>query len=346
MAALLSYSAYADDQVAPVSAPVASAPAPTEAGRITLMEEDDYFASHDDRHYTEGARASYLSPPVTPNGFWDQPYGFLGDNLPIFGGGDRKRKYEATIGQSIFTPTDINSPTPPGNDRPYAAWLYTGASLLQETKHDGYNTLENAELLGGVVGPDAGGEITQNDFHALIEDSPARAWSYQIHNEPGIMASYEKKFRFEAPVSDNFGFDAIPEAGGTVGNVLTYGEVGGMVRMGKNLAADYGQDRIRPSLSGTAWFDPAQMQGPLGWYVFAGSQGRAMGRNMFLQGNSFEDSPHVTEKPLVADFVGGASLFWASDIRVDLTVTQRTREFYDQQGHPDRFGGINVAFGL
>jgi len=314
-------------------------------GRINIMEENDYFVSHDDRHYTQGARASYLSGPVSSDGFWDQPYGLLSDTFPIFGGSDRKRKYEWTVvGQSLFTPINLSTPNQPANDRPYAAWLYTGASLLQETKHESYHTLENAELLMGVVGAPALGSVTQNDFHQFIGDTQSLGWRNQIKTEPGFIASYERKWRFQQPISGSLAVDAIPELGGSVGNVLTYGEAGGMVRFGQNLAADYGADRIRPSLSGTGWFDADQLNGKPGWYLFLGMQSRVVGHNMFLDGNTFESSQSVDKKTFVEDFMGGASLFWSSAVRVDFTITERTREFYGQQGAPDRFGGINLAF--
>jgi len=322
-------------------------PDDSDSGRIILMEENDYFASHDDRHYTQGMRASYLSGSVTPDGDWDQPYGFLSNNLPIFDGSDRKRKYEWTaLGQSIFTPSNLETASPSPKSRPYAAWLYTGASLLQETNHGSYHTLENAELLMGVVGPAALGGITQNDFHQFIGDNSALGWKNQLHNEPGLMATYERKWRFEQPLIGNLAVDAIPEVGATIGNVLTYGETGGMVRFGQNLAADYGPDHVRPSLSGTGWFDADQLDGDLGWYLFLGTQGRAIGRNIFLQGNTFASSPGVSEKPLVADFTAGASVFWSSAVSLDFTFTERTKEFYSQQGTPDRFGSISLAFQL
>src|SRR5581483_5652371 len=100
----------------------------------------------------------------------------------------------------------------------------------------------------------------------------------------------------------------IPEAGGTLGNVFTYGEAGGMLRFGHNLAADYGPGHIRPSLSGTGWFDPSRLSDKFGWYLFTGVQGRLVGRNIFLDGNTWRDSANVDKKPVVADFVGGASL--------------------------------------
>ena len=318
-----------------------------DSGRIILMEENDYFGSHDDRHYTQGIRASYLSGPVTAEGNWDQPYGWLSSNLPIFDGSDRRRKYEWTIlGQSIFTPTNTSSVSPSTKDRPYAAWLYTGASLLQETDRGDHHMLENAEMLVGVVGPAALGSVTQNDYHQFIDVKSALGWQNQLHNEPGLVATYERKWRFQQPLLGNLAVDVIPEAGGTVGNILTYGQTGGMVRFGKNLAANYGPDHIRPSLSGNGWFDSNQLSGSPGWYVFAGTQGRAVGRNIFLQGNTFASSPGVTEKTLVADFTVGGSVFWSSTASLDFTVTQRTKEFYGQQGHPDRFGGLNLAFQL
>ena len=98
-------------------------------GRINLMEENDYFTSKDDRHYTQGVRLSYLTSPITPDGSWDQPYGLLSDNLPIFQGTNRERKYEWTVlGQSLFTPQNTSLINPSLKQRPYACLLYTSPS--------------------------------------------------------------------------------------------------------------------------------------------------------------------------------------------------------------------------
>ena len=160
------------------------------------------------------------------------------------------------------------------------------------------------------------------------------------------MLTYERKWRFEQPLLGNLAVDAIPEAGATGGNVLTYAETGGMVRFGQNLGADYGPNRIRPSLSGTGWFDGDQLDGKLGWYLFAGTQGRAVARNIFLDGNTAAPSPSVDKRTLVGDLMVGASVFWSTATRVDFTLTERSKEFYGQQGTPDRFGGINFVIGF
>lgn len=324
--------------------PSGSAPPPSQSSsRLTLIEENDRWVSDDDGHYTQGARLSYLSDPVTRGRFWDQPFDLIENTLPVFGGGDPQRRYTLMFGQSIFTPHDTQNTVPSGQDRPYAAWFYTGIGLLQETRHAGHNTLEHMELLGGVVGRWALGGITQNDFHQFIGVNPSQGWLNQLSNEPGFVLSYERKWRFQQSLYGNLAVDIIPEIGVSGGNILTYGAAGGLVRLGQNLGADYGPNRIRPSLSGTDWFDPDQLDGAFGWYIFAGTQGRAVARNIFLDGNTFASSPHVGKKPLVADFLGGAALFWSDAIRLDFTATQRTQEFYGQRAEPDRFGGVNLS---
>ncbi len=316
-------------------------------GRLMVTEENDKFASSDDRHYTQGLQISWLPGMVDPASGWNSPFVWLNDIVPVFGGGDFKRQYDWTVvGQSIFTPRAIHSPDPPSTDRPYGAWLYTGVGLLQEDRYESHDTLENMEMQAGVVGPLALGGVVQNDFHQFIGVRPATGWRNQIHNEPGLDLTYERKWRFEAPLGGGMAVDAIPEMGGTLGNVFTYAEAGGMVRFGRNLAADYGPRHVRPSLSGTGWFDPSRLDGSLGWYLFAGTQGRAMGRNIFLDGNSYTASASVDKKLLVADFLAGASVFWSRAMRVDFTFTERTKEYYGQPGTPDRFGSIGLVIGF
>ena len=116
-----------------------------------------------------------------------------------------------------------------------------------------------------------------------------------------------------------------------------------MIRFGKNLNVDYGPIRIRPALSGTDYFDTRDFDGSFGYYFYAGVQGRAVGRNIFLDGNSFRPSASVDKKTLVADFQTGVALYWSSKFRVDFSVMQRTEEFYGQKT-PDVLGTAAIAF--
>ena len=113
--------------------------------------------------------------------------------------------------------------------------------------------------------------------------------------------------------------------------------------IGKNLQADYGPARIRPALSGTDYFNSNYIEGDFGYYFFAGTQGRIVGQNIFLDGNSFRTSRNVTKKPLVGDLQAGFSVFTSKAFRVDFSVVRRTEEFQGQTT-PDVIGTAALSF--
>jgi hypothetical protein len=315
-----------------------------DTSRITALEENDSVLFDSDKYYTQGLEFAYLGPDVAPDSAWIGPFDALGDLGPFdaTGAGQVSRRYEVLLGQSIFTPKDTAREDPDADDRPYAGWLYGGVGLLQDTDR---RRLDHLELLLGVVGPDAFGKAVQNDYHQFIGIDKSRGWDEQLHNESGLMLSYERKWRFLQPVGEGFAVDAIPELGITVGNVMDYVQAGGMLRFGKNLEADYGPQRIRPALSGTPYFNRDYLDGPFGFYFFVGAQGRAVARNLFLDGNTFEDSRSVDSNVLVGDLSGGLSMFWGGDVRLDAAVTYRTEEFEDQDD-PTKLWGINMTIGF
>ena len=312
--------------------------------RFSLLEENDSLYFNSDKHYTQGLRAANLFPDLKPDSAWNGPFDFFGNVPTVFQPGTAEapmqRRYSVFLGQSLFTPKNLQQKPPDPKDRPYGGWLYVGTSLLQDNNQ---RSLENLELDLGVVGPAALGKQTQNDFHQLIGVKQAQGWSSQIQYEPGIMVSYERAWRLPL-IGNTDGIDVVPQAGGTAGNIFTYGDIGGMIRFGQNLHADYGPIRIRPSLSGTDYFDRDHLDGKLGWYFFAGAQGRVVGRNIFLDGNSFRsNTPSVPRKTFVADLQAGFSLFWSSAFRVDFSVVRRTEEFAGQHT-PDEIGTAALAF--
>jgi lipid A 3-O-deacylase len=312
--------------------------------RVAILEENDSLYFNSDKHYTQGLRVSDLRPDLAPGSGWNHPFDFLDRAAPIFSPDgsqtERKRRYALFFGQSLFTPKNLRLKPPDPRDRPYAGWAYLGASLLQETDR---HVLENLEVDLGVVGPLVLGEPVQNTFHRLISDVRAQGWGYQIHNEPGTMISYERLWRLPLLGDGGGGVDLVPQVGATVGNVMTYGDVGGQVRIGSDLQVDYGPVRVRPALSGTDYFDAQKLEGNFGYYVFVGAQGRIVGHNIFLDGNTFSRSPSVEKKHLVADLQAGFSVFWSSAFRMDFSVVRRTQEFVGQRT-PDEIGTAALSF--
>jgi len=125
-----------------------------------------------------------------------------------------------------------------------------------------------------------------------------------------------------------------------VGNVYTYA--------GTGIAATFGpfedriQDtppRVRPAMAGTGFFDTPDNK--LSWYLFGGIDGRAVARNIFLDGNTFTDSHSVDKEPLVADVNLGFALTY-DDYRFAYTTNYRSREF-DGQDNTSVFGSVSVS---
>lgn len=315
-------------------------------GWYTLTAENNNFVVNQDKHYVNGLNFAYLSAPLSFNQGWaDRNAMAVENDLPwLFPGGAQiyDRRYEWTaLGQQMFTPADKNVATPNPMDRPYAGWLYTGVSLLQD--RDAHR-LEDLSASIGVVGPAAFARQVQNSFHKVFGYGNANGWDHQLHNEPAVTLGYLRKWRFGRTLSPahDFGVDLVPELGATVGNVLTYAEATALLRIGTGLDAGYGPRVLQPGLAGGGYFNPDRVARRWGVNVFGGIQQRAVGRNIFLDGNSYQSSPSVDKYTFVHDEVFGFSAFGWRSVRAELTYVRRSREFHTQRGD-DRYGSINLS---
>jgi lipid A 3-O-deacylase len=309
-----------------------------DVGRFTAIEENDLFApANHDQHYTQGARIGYFSGNVVPQGQLASPHLW-----GLFEGGSGiSRHWEVTVEQDIFTPRDKTRTNPDPRDRPYAGWLHLGFGFIQDSRQEHLDHL-GFEL--GVIGPSSQAAQAQNRFHLAIDIATAQGWGFQLHDEIAGTIDYERHWRlFYQPVGD-LAFDFLPEAGLTVGNVYDYAEIGGRIRFGRNLLADYGPSRIGPGPSGTAYYNPDNIaEGlPIVAYGFLGTQGRIVGRNIFLDGNSFQASRSVSKNLWVGDLEAGFVLGWQDWLRVSYSWLLRSQEFKHQAG-PDHFGSLMLS---
>ncbi|MCG2633451.1 MAG: lipid A deacylase LpxR family protein [Gammaproteobacteria bacterium] len=309
-------------------------PVQADAGRddkgvFSLAVENDLFADVDS-HYTHGTRLSWLSPErdLPP---WMARWS---DRMPLFAEGGVNR-FSFVFGQNIFTPDDITRPELIADDRPYAGWLYGSVGVISDTG----TRLDNLELTLGMVGPAALARHSQRIVHDIVDADDPKGWDNQLANEPGIVLTYERKWRSLLVLGgDGLATDFTPHVGGSLGNIFTHLSLGMTGRIGFDLPADYGPPRIRPSLPGSDFFHPTR---GLGGYLFAGFEGRFVARNLFLDGNTFQSSHHVKRKPLVGDFQLGAAIIWR-EVRLAYTHIFRSREFDGQQNY-DQFGAVTVS---
>ncbi len=307
---------------------LADPPPPDHAAIITLNDENASISSSSlpDRYYVNGARISYTSGE-----------GDLPDFMKQFGytlWGDGRQRISIDLTQLIFTPANTNARYPSRTDEPYAGVLLAGVSLIEDTR----NTRNIIEVQAGVVGPGAGAEQVQNGFHDIISQSHTNGWCcYQIKNEPAVELTAERIWR--VPLVRDFGgfeSDVLPSVTGGLGNVKIYAMAGAVVRFGQGLESDYGVARVRPAMTGGDAFTPVL---PFSWYVFAGFDGQAIGRDITLDGNSFQSSPNVPSKTLVGDVEAGAAIMYGG-VRVTFTEAAETNTFRGQRGGLHQVGSI------
>ena len=301
----------------------------TEKGTFSVLFENDIFYSSD-HDYTNGVLLAYTTAPQdTPD--WAVRTARL---LPFFAqDGDVRTRY--ALGQDIFTPHNLHLANPPPTDRPYAGFLYGAFGLVDDT---GTN-LDQLQVTLGVIGPASLAEDTQKWVHSIIHGADPQGWSTQLRDEPGLVIQYERSVKLIPPQSLlGLVFDAEPHYGIAVGNVYDYVNAGAMARLGFNLPKDYGPLRIDPSLPGSGFFEPT---GDIGGYIFAGVDGRAVGRNLFLDGNSFEQSRSVDKLNLVGDLELGAAVTFRA-FELSFTHVIRSREYATQKA-ADQFGAVNLS---
>lgn len=297
-------------------------------GALTLIVENDIFAGIDEQ-YTNGTFLRYAPPRNDLPGWarWAR-----NEAAPLVGPADWQVTYG--LGQAMFTPADITLTNPPLDDRPYAGFLFVTAALSA----DRGDRLDTLALDIGVTGRPSLAEQTQKFIHRFIGDDP-NGWGTQLGTEVAFRVLYEQHRRYgTGPRPDFWGleFDAIPQAGFAAGTLDVSATGALTLRAGQGLKKDYGPPRVRRSV--------ADVRSPGGdaWYVFAAAEGRAVGRNLFLDGNTFRSSRSVDSEPVVAELTIGASVEWRGAV-VSYTHAFRSPEFESREDWT-QFGSLSVRF--
>jgi hypothetical protein len=309
------------------------------AGSFHFYFENDWFG-RTDRHYTNAVKVTWISADVTEYDASQRPrWGVsLLRHLPLARKEGYERNLAISVGQNMYTPDRIDVEQLMEDDRPYAGWIY--ASLAFHTKD--CRKLDTVEMSLGIVGPSSGAEDTQKIVHKWINSEKPEGWDNQLEDEPGVMLTWQRTWRAGRMTVGGLDFDVLPHLGATVGNVMTYGNVGGEIRVGYNLPYDFGTSLIRPGGAVTAPSrDGPCRSGAFGMHLFVMTDGRAVAQNIFLDGNTWKDSHSVDRKPFVADVAAGIAATYKG-WRVSYTHVLRTEEFYGQD-EPQVFGSVTVG---
>jgi hypothetical protein len=182
------------------------------------------------------------------------------------------------------------------------------------------------------VGPESLGKEAQSKVHQIRGANIPQGWENQIRTEPGIAIKYDRLWLYRNSNGARSA-DLIPQAGISLGNINTYAHAGFTLRVGYNAPEDFGTGTIdSPSAE--------QSAGKYKWgaYIFTGLDGRLVGYNISLDGNTYRGSHNVDKYWAVADLKFGGALV-LKRFELSYTFVFRTKEFKTQHGH-DEFGSV------
>lgn len=302
----------------------------------TLQVENDSFARlgrrASDRYYTSGLRLGFTSAPsLVPDSL---------KNLAttLWGTGETRLAFDIT--HQMYTPFSTRTRTPRLTERPYSAVAMANFGLVQDsTTQTGYHTRSTMILGLGIVGPFAGGKGVQNSFHELIGQRRAFGWNTQLRTEPLIQITSERTWRVPAYSAFGLETDALPTLTASVGNLRTYLATGIAIRLGQGLQSDFGPAGLRHSRTGGDYYRQVR---PFAWYVFVGADGRAIARDLTLEGNTFVDSRSVRKHPFVGEFHAGLAVM-AHGVRLTYTHRFTTQEYRGQRGGLHQVGALALS---
>jgi lipid A 3-O-deacylase len=324
------------------------APKPkTPPGIFSFYVENDLFAGTD-RHYTNGLKALWVSPELGPGedrfhapGWID----FLSRQLPLIQGPSVRRFFSLSLGQSMYTPEDINRTVPDPSDRPYAGYLSAGLAVHSLDA----GRLDTAEVDFGVIGPLSLAGDVQKLWHHTFGWAKPKGWSHQLKNELALGLTYDHKQKILGhPAQPGFGPDAIIHAGATLSNVFTGAMAGVEFRWGWNLPGDFGSSHIQPGSDSAALFDEHGLRltgrQDYSFHFFLAFEGQAVIRDIFLDGNTFRGGPRVDKYPFVGQAVAGAALRYKR-LKISYAYVFLSRQFTTER-EPQTYATFNLSFTL
>lgn len=189
------------------------------------------------------------------------------------------------IGQTIHTPKNKKSSELIKDDRPYAGHLYTHYEIAEP---ESATKVLRYGVQFGIIGPYSYAEETQKFIHRILDNNDPAGWDNQLNTEATINLNAEYHGVMNTPGKY---WDILYAYGLQVGNVQT--------SLDSNLTL-----RIGSNLSNTMVVDPinTRNKNDFNYNFFISTDDKVVLHNIFLDGNTFEDSHSVNRIPFVSEF--------------------------------------------
>ncbi|TFW23399.1 lipid A deacylase LpxR family protein [Massilia arenosa] len=321
-----------------------TAQAEDSVARFLTFENDRYF--HTDHYYTNGIQYSTRRTAAASPAWLDRVcrYGGCAEEALV--------SVQQNFGQLMYTPTHINVAAAQPLDRPWAGLLYSERAYTLETAdHDRLTTIT---LQAGLTGSMSLAEKSQKLVHRILNVEEPQGWHNQVGNTLAVLGTLERRQAVPALRADFGNGIQIRTAAYWrvgVGSIMSYGAVGALVTIGKDLP------ELSPVPVGilnkvsVAPTDLACLLSSVRCTVFAGIEGRYMAYNIFLQGRPFQTDPQVEPRRWVGDLMTGVRIDFIhtgtaqhGPWYIQFKATRRSKEF--RSGGPvsaQAFGALTIG---
>jgi hypothetical protein len=269
---------------------------------VTLrLDIDNDIVFHSDNQFSHGisfeiygeADRSWTAARGTPAFGKRMARWFLPENDPDF-----LFREGWVLGQDLQTPEDLRRRTLIENDVPYAALLAVQNTWIAFDD----DRLRGFGWLVGWVGPAAQGEEVQTVVHEILGLVEPEGWDNQLADEPVLNFYWTRKRK----LWETRGMDLAAGVSGQAGTLFLGADAELQVRFGWNVPGGfvYIPDPTGRSLAYDAHLAPPR---PARRVLYGSVVVRAagIGRNLFLDGNTFRDSHSVDRRFLVGEAVAG-----------------------------------------
>ena len=265
---------------------------------FTLTFENDYFVNSDDG-FTSGLGLTFGSGPhqqFSNDNLYDWQH-WLTKNLYISTMANKTRAVENMFFQRIQTPTDLEQTELIEDDLPYAAVLAWQGSMYAWDE----NVSDQFSLTLGAVGPIALGEEAQDLIHNLTDSIEPKGWDNQIDNEAVVKVEAQRTWNLYRSPSAPHQFEVLGLASVGLGNLKSAANGGLAIRWGKSLASSFSTFNLNVDRQ----LNPLPISNESSYYVFAGVRAGYVFNDIFIDGNTFSDSPSVPLENTQYEFSGG-----------------------------------------
>lgn len=299
-------------------------------GTFSWCLANDIFAITD-RRFTSGFQIGWMSKDL--KNYRENPWLKW---MPFVNKPEFQHAISISLGHSIYTPDQIWRSYLIEEDCPYAGIFYFSFGIHSI----GNLRMATLEVSIGILGPHSYAEQIQKFIHSLYNGIRPNGWGHQLKDELALGVIYERRWKLpQLQFNDGSRLEFIPHMGLGLGNVQTYASTGMQIRFGRNLPKDFGAPLIRPGGDCNMTF---RRSGGSGVYAFFAVDGKAVLRNIFLDGNTFRNSHRVDKKYFTSDILLGVSMRFGR-VNISYAYVLWTKRFKTEPKE-HIFGVLNLSY--